>query len=63
MRFSIALVPGLDKLLTTAEDVKVMQIELEEMKPQLESAQVAAQEMLVIIEADRVSTTIGLIAK
>lgn len=45
---------GLDKLLNTAEDVKVMQKELEAMKPQLLAAQEAAQEMLVHIEADRV---------
>lgn len=45
---------GLDKLLNTAEDVKVMQKELEAMKPQLLAAQGAAQEMLVHIEADRV---------
>ncbi|XP_046687492.1 LOW QUALITY PROTEIN: dynein axonemal heavy chain 1-like [Homalodisca vitripennis] len=49
----LRLQTGLDKLFNTAEMVKVMQKELEEMKPQLESAQVAAQEMLVEIEGDR----------
>uniref|UniRef100_A0A1B6D8V0 Dynein heavy chain coiled coil stalk domain-containing protein n=1 Tax=Clastoptera arizonana TaxID=38151 RepID=A0A1B6D8V0_9HEMI len=44
---------GLDKLLSTAEDVKVLQKELAIMKPQLEAAQIAAGNMLVDIEADR----------
>lgn len=50
----LVMCTGLDKLLNTAEDVKVMQKELEAMKPQLLAAQGAAQEMLVHIEADRV---------
>lgn len=37
---------GLDKLLSTAEVVKVLQKELSEMKPELEAAQASAEEML-----------------
>ncbi|RZF38667.1 hypothetical protein LSTR_LSTR003473, partial [Laodelphax striatellus] len=43
---------GLDKLLTTAQEVQVLQKELAEMKPKLEAAQVAAEDMLKQIEAD-----------
>ncbi|XP_054262356.1 dynein axonemal heavy chain 1-like [Macrosteles quadrilineatus] len=49
----LRLQTGLDFLLTTAQDVKVMQAELETMKPQLYSAQIVAQEMLSQIQADR----------
>lgn len=46
---------GLNKLLTTAEEVKVMQIELTEIRPIIDAARIDVQKMVVVIEADRVS--------
>lgn len=46
---------GLDKLLTTAEEVKVMQKELTEIRPIIDAARIDVAKMVVIIEADRVS--------
>ena len=43
---------GLDKLLKTADDVAVMQVELEEMKPELEKAQIQTAETMAQIEKD-----------
>ena len=45
---------GLDKLLKTADDVAIMQVELEEMKPELEKAQVATAETMKQIEQDTI---------
>ena len=41
---------GLDKLLKTADDVAVMQVELEDMKPELEKAQIETAETMAQIE-------------
>ncbi|XP_050431121.1 dynein axonemal heavy chain 1-like [Adelges cooleyi] len=44
---------GMDKLLTTTEDIKIMQIELIEIKPIIEASRVEVGKMVVNIEADR----------
>lgn len=46
---------GLDKLLTTTEDIKVMQAELIEIKPIIEVARVEVDKMVINIESDKVS--------
>lgn len=46
---------GLDKLLSTADEVKIMQTELSEIRPIIDAAQIDVEKMVVIIEADRVS--------
>ena len=48
-------VTGLEKLLNTQEEVKVLQKDLTAMKPELEVAQKNAEVMLKSIEVDRVS--------
>lgn len=46
---------GLDKLLSTADEVKIMQKELADIRPIIDAAQIDVEKMVVIIEADRVS--------
>lgn len=46
---------GLDKLLSTAEEVKVIEKELIEIRPVIEVARIDVEKMVVIIESDRVS--------
>ncbi|XP_060531534.1 dynein axonemal heavy chain 1-like [Cylas formicarius] len=46
---------GLGKLHSTAEEVKVLQAQLEEMKPALETAAKEAEEMITVIAADTIT--------
>lgn len=46
---------GLNKLLTTAKEVNVMQIELNDIRPIINAARIDVEKMVVIIEADRVN--------
>ena len=48
---------GLDKLLKTADDVTVMQKELESMQPELERAQIETAETMAQIEKDTIVAT------
>lgn len=49
---------GLHKLLSTAEEVKIMQKELTAIQPIIENARIDVEKMVATIETDRVSLNI-----